>query len=409
MRRGMKTGVAAVLVFLLLQAAVPAQAGEILEPQNLYALSAVLLDGESGRVLYEKEGQVPRPMASTTKIMTCILVLENGNLTDQAVTSAYAASMPKVHLGAAAGEAFYVKDLLYSLMLESHNDSAVILAEHVAGSREAFAEKMNEKAEELGCKDTYFITPNGLDAQEETEDGMKTHSTTAEDLARIMKYCIKDSPKAEEFLEITRTPSYSFSDVSGSRSFSCVNHNAFLTMMEGALSGKTGFTANAGYCYVGALENQGRTFIVALLGCGWPNHKSYKWADTRKLMEYGIENYEFHSFSEAVLPAIPQSLPVQDGQSTALGQTAQAALTHIRQEDQRFLLRKDETMETVYEGVSALTAPVQAGEKVGELTYRVGEEIWRTEEVVTAGAVEKIDFPWCLEQTMEKLTEGPAW
>lgn len=409
MRRGMKTGVAAVLVFLLLQAAVPAQAGEILEPQNLYALSAVLLDGESGRVLYEKEGQVPRPMASTTKIMTCILVLENGNLTDQAVTSAYAASMPKVHLGAAAGETFYVKDLLYSLMLESHNDSAVILAEHVGGSREAFAEKMNEKAEELGCKDTYFITPNGLDAQEETEDGMKTHSTTAEDLARIMKYCIKDSPKAEEFLEITRTPSYSFSDVSGNRSFSCVNHNAFLTMMEGALSGKTGFTANAGYCYVGALEDQGRTFIVALLGCGWPNHKSYKWADTRKLMEYGIENYEFHSFSEAVLPAIPQSLPVQDGQSTALGQTAQAALTHIRQEDQRFLLRKDEAMETVYEGVSALTAPVQAGEKVGELTYRVGEEIWRTEEVVTAGAVEKIDFPWCLKQTMEKLTEGPAW
>lgn len=304
---------------------------------------------------------------------------------------------------------FYVKDLLYSLMLESHNDSAVILAEHVGGSREAFAEKMNEKAEELGCKDTYFITPNGLDAQEETEDGMKTHSTTAEDLARIMKYCIKDSPKAEEFLEITRTSSYSFSDVSGSRSFSCVNHNAFLTMMEGALSGKTGFTANAGYCYVGALEDQGRTFIVALLGCGWPNHKSYKWADTRKLMEYGIENYEFHSFSEAVLPAIPQSLPVQDGQSTALGQTAQAALTHIRQEDQKFLLRKDETMETVYEGVSALTAPVQAGEKVGELTYRVGEEIWRTEEVVTAGAVEKIDFPWCLKQTMEKLTEGPAW
>ena len=238
---------------------------------------------------------------------------------------------------------------------------------------------------------------------------MKNHSTTAEDLARIMKYCIKDSPKAEEFLEITRTSSYSFSDVSGSRSFSCVNHNAFLTMMEGALSGKTGFTANAGYCYVGALEDQGRTFIVALLGCGWPNHKSYKWADTRKLMEYGIENYEFHSFSEAVLPAIPQSLPVQDGQSTALGQTAQAALTHIRQEDQKFLLRKDEAMETVYEGVSALTAPVQAGEKVGELMYRVGEEIWRTEEVVTAGAVEKIDFPWCLKQTMEKLTEGPAW
>lgn len=248
---------------------------ETTAPESLHALSAVLMDGTSGRVLYGKNAEEPRAMASTTKIMTCILILEQCNLEETAATSAYAASMPKVHLGAAEGEEFYVKDLLYSLMLESHNDSAVILAEHAGGDVSGFAEKMNEKAREIGCEDTWFITPNGLDAQEEVQGEVKKHHTTATDLGRIMRYCISQSPKKEEFLEITRTPSYSFQDVSGKRSFSCNNHNAFLSMMEGALSGKTGFTSEAGYCYVGALEQDGKTLIVALLGCGWPNHKNY--------------------------------------------------------------------------------------------------------------------------------------
>ena len=142
---------------------------ETTEPGNLYALSAVLMDGTSGRVLYGKNAEEPRAMASTTKIMTCILILEQCNLEETAKTSAYAASMPKVHLGAMEGEEFLVKDLLYSLMLESHNDSAVILAEHLRGSVSEFAAKMNEKAKEIGCENTWFITPNGLDAQEEVQ------------------------------------------------------------------------------------------------------------------------------------------------------------------------------------------------------------------------------------------------
>lgn len=111
-----------------------------------------------------------------------------------------------------------------------------------------------------------------------------------------MKYCIKESPCREDFLNVTRTASYSFYDADKKRSFSCNNHNAFLNMMEGALTGKTGFTANAGYCYVGALTRDGKTFIVALLACGWPNNKTYKWKDTVKLMNYGLENYSYRSF-----------------------------------------------------------------------------------------------------------------
>ena len=118
--------------------------GEVREPDSLYALSAVLMDGDSGRVLFEKNGEEQRPMASTTKIMTCILVLESGRQEETARTSAYAASMPEVHMGAGEGESYKVRDLLYGLMLESYNDAAVILAEHIGGISQAFAEMMNE-------------------------------------------------------------------------------------------------------------------------------------------------------------------------------------------------------------------------------------------------------------------------
>lgn len=219
--------------------------------ETLYARSAVLMDAESGRILYGKNEKEVMPMASTTKIMTCILALENGNPDDLVKVSNYASTMPKVKLCVREGEYYRLGDLLYSLMLESHNDSAVVIAEHISGSVEGFAELMNQKARDIGCYNTYFITPNGLDASK----GDKIHSTTAEDLARIMSYCITKSPKKDEFIKITQTTNYSFTNkninesgdiANGNRSFSCNNHNAFLSMMEGALSGKTGFTGNAG-------------------------------------------------------------------------------------------------------------------------------------------------------------------
>ena len=198
------------------------------EPVNLHAQSAVLMDAESGRVLFEKNGYDIKAMASTTKIMTCIVALENCSEETIVTFSNNADAQPKVHLAALSGEQFYLKDLLYSLMLESHNDTAVAIAEAVAGSEENFAVLMNQKAQELGCDDTYFITPNGLDASDE---GGK-HSTTAVDLARIMSYCILKSPQKERFLEITSAPSHSFSNLQGDRTYSCVNHNSFLGMMR---------------------------------------------------------------------------------------------------------------------------------------------------------------------------------
>lgn len=415
------------------QGVLPARA-ETEAELSLYATAAALVDADSGRVLYGKNADTPMAMASTTKIMTCITVLENASLDEVLTVSAYAESMPKVKLYIQKGEQYTVRDLLYSLMLESHNDSAVALAEFVgkrylpeelknkdtaaytAGeSRQAlaaFAALMNKRAAELGCVNTWFITPNGLDAEETVtlEDGsviQKEHCTTAAELARIMAYCLKESPCTEEFLKITRTGSYSFA--ANGRGFSCNNHNSFLSMMDGALTGKTGFTNKAGYCYVGALERDGRTFVVALLACGWPNNKTYKWSDTRELMQYGIDNYFYRSFGQEGIAFDPGSLkplPVADGQTKRLGATAYTHLAVIGREEageEGLLMRPDEEVKVEYSLKNALTAPVQAGIQVGEITYSVGDVVYRRESIVTRDAVEEIDLEWCAEQILSRF------
>lgn len=398
---------------------------------DLYATSAVLMDADTGRVLYGKNADTPMAMASTTKIMTCILLLEMGDLEDEVKVSAYAASMPKVKLYLKKGETYSVKDLLYSLMLESHNDSAVALAEYI-GKRylpeelrakdtaeftveesklavKAFATLMTKKAEELGCANTYFITPNGLDATETIalENGetvTKEHCTTAAELARIMSYCILESPKKEAFLQITQTPSYGFA--ANGRSYSCTNHNSFLNMMAGAISGKTGFTNKAGYCYVGALESDGRTFVVALLACGWPNNKTYKWSDTKELMQYGMDHFFWKTFEEVKFDEGKlNALPVESGCTDVLGGMArtQLALKPGEEKCTGILLGPGEEISVTYQCKRALTAPVREGQVVGTVTYSVGEVVYKTEHIVTCDSVEKIDFYWCVEQILSRF------
>lgn len=405
-----------------------------LAPTELYAKAAVLMDAGTGRVLYEKDGTEKLSNASTTKIMTCILVLEQECEEQIAEVSAYASAQPKVHLGVRNGQQFLVQDLLYSLMLESHNDSAVILAEHIgskllglstsAGERDveeskqavaAFSRLMNEKALEIGCTDTTFVTPNGLDAVQVTEnaDGEEiilTHGTTATDLARIMAYCVVDSPEREDFLNITRAVNYSFSDVSGSRTYSCRNHNAFLGMMEGALSGKTGFTNSAGYCYVGALQRDERVYTISLLACGWPNHKSWKWEDSRKLYSYGLENYQYRDFLPSV--QIP-SLPVLDGQSEDGNPYHGIAVKPVLEkvEPMRILCCRGENMVAELESVDQLEAPVKAGTQAGIVTYYFvtaqGERIpWRSAALCVTENIPCKDEGFVLKYIMKQFFLG---
>ena len=361
------------------------------ESKQLHAQLAVLMDADSGRVLYGKEENQIRPMASTTKIMTCILALEEMEKNQMVTISDYAAGQPKVHLGVQSQERYYLKDLLYSLMLESHNDSAVAIAEGIAGSVESFADRMNRKAKELGCNHTYFVTPNGLDDSD--EEG--THSTTARDLAVIMRYCMMQSPMKEEFLEITQTRSYQFTDVDGKRNFICTNHNAFLDMMEGALTGKTGFTADAGYCYVGGLRQNGKTFIVALLACGWPNHKSYKWEDTRALMEYGMNEYEYRNVWQEV--SIPDVFVTNGVRKQSPFESNIQIEAHVDgKEDIPVLLRDDEQVKVQTEVESSVEAPVVKGETLGIVRYILEGEKIASYDVIADESIEKRTFKWCM-------------
>jgi len=371
---------------------------------ELYAKAAVLMDADSGRILYSKNGTDALANASTTKILTCILALEYSQPDAVVEASNRAASAPKVHLGMHAGQKFYMLDMLHALMLESFNDCAVVIAEHIAGSVEDFAGLMNQKAKEIGCKDTYFITPNGLDATD--KNGF--HHTTASDLALLMRYCVMQSEKKDEFRAITATRSYSFCEIESGRSYTVTNRNAFLDMMAGAFSGKTGFTGNAGYCYVGALTRDDRTYIVALLACGWPNNRTYKWSDSKKLMQYGIDNFEKASLDrvEVNLDKIGAVL-VKHGQGEFIGEeTYTEVKLGMARGETELLIAKGEEIKVTYQVKCELNAPVESDSYIGKVSITVGEEVLREYDVLTGNSVQEIDYPWCVKMVWKKFVRG---
>ena len=345
---------------------------------DLSALSAALIDGNTGRVLYEKNGYEKRPMASTTKIMTCIIALENGNPDDIVTVSAYAASMPDVHLGMKEGQQFYFRDLLYSLMLESHNDTAVAIAEHIAGSVEKFAVLMNEKAVQLGAYDTNFVTPNGLDDE--------NHYTTAADLGLISAYAVKNS----DFIDITNTSSYSFSTVDGISNYTVNNKNSFLSMMDGAIGIKTGYTSEAGYCFAGAVKTDDTTFISIVLGSGWPPNKTYKWNDTKKLINYGIEIFSLENIFSGIDSL--KTIEVENGITDKIDTYVDGNLSVIKS--------ADEEVEYTVEVPDVIDAPVQADETVG--IYKIllnGVQVGAFPIRATSGS-DRITLKYCINEIL---------
>ncbi len=375
----MKRIVAVIMSMLLSFLAILPVRAQALEEGRLYAKAALLMDGENGRVLFGKNEEDPMPMASTTKIMTCIVALENGNLEDEVTISSYAASMPKVHLGIRAGETYYLKDLLYSLMLESHNDVAVAIAEHIGGSVEGFSKMMNQKARDLGAYHTNFVTPNGLDAE--------GHYTTAVDLANIARYGIS----LPAFLEITNTPSYSFQTVDGKRSFQVSNKNAFLNQMEGAIGVKTGFTGGAGYCFVGAVKSGDKTFISVVLASGWPPHRTYKWSDTKELMQYGLENYEEKEI-------LNENYELEDI-SVSNGIDCDREQVEIRS-GLSLLLGPDEQVEIEVDIPKQLEAPIEKDAIVGQLTIKINGKEYRSIPIFATKSVERISFAYYLKKVL---------
>lgn len=352
-----------------------------IDENSLYAKSAILIDAESRRVLYSKNGYEQLPMASTTKIMTCLVALENSNPDDEVTFSSYAASMPKVKLGASNGNKFYMKDMLYSLMLESHNDTAVAIAESVAGSVEGFADMMNARAAEIGAVHTNFVTPNGLDAE--------GHYTTAYDLAVIAAEAIKN----EQFVEIINTKSHTFTEIEGKGSYGVYNKDAFLGMMEGAFGIKTGFTGNAGYCFVGAARKNNKTLISVVLASGWPPDKTRKWKDTIKLMDYGFDNYDYKTLFEPVDSY--KRIQVTDG-------VRESVDTYIDGKVGTLIAEYDK-VEYIYNVDEVIEAPVTKNQQLGTVCILINDELYARFPIMARESVKKIDFRYCFMKTLKEF------
>lgn len=365
------------------------------EDLNLYAKSAVLTDADTGRILYGKDAGTPMANASTTKIMTCLLAIESGKIQDTVTFSEHACSMPKVRLGCPTGTQFVLEDLLYSLMLESHNDTAAAIAEHVAGSVEAFADLMNERAAEFGCQNTHFVTPNGLDRSDKKGE----HQTTAYDLSLIMAACIQN----DKFLEITETASKTISSIDGTFQAALNNHNALLSMLDGVISGKTGFTAKAGYCYVGAYRQNDRTYTFALLACGWPNHKNYKWEDSKALISYGNDHYENRTIlkeEEHQTIDLNRTMVKTFGKNhyyftNTLSVTKEACAFQI-------LVSENDEITMNPQGQKELSFPVTEGDVVA-----TEEILWnglpvQTRRILADQTLFASDYPWCLWEILLK-------
>lgn len=407
----------------------------------LNARHACLMDGVSRRILYGKDENKKVPMASTTKIMTCLIALEYGNFDEPATCSSYAASMPEVHLHASCGEAFNLTDLLYSLMLKSHNDSAVIIAENVAynyiykvncslmndcfnlldgcdftflqlnnkynsstlskiNSEQSkllvhiFSGIMNAKAKSFNCNDTYFITPNGLDAQD--ENGI--HSTTAKDLATIMSHCIGN----EEFLHITSQDNYSFSSFKidennsfkpSGKCYSVSNANAMLHMYDNIISGKTGFTCDAGYCYVCAYKCENRTFIVSLLACGWPPNKTYKYKDTKLLLNYAKEKYFYKNIIDNTFLINP--ILVSNGKSDYTD-------AYII-ENFGLLLSDTDQVNITVNVPSSIRAPILNGSPIGNVRIYINDNLEKEIPIYAKSTVESLEYKDFLLRVIKKL------
>lgn len=266
--------VAATLPLLLAVVAAAPSSAE-LPPPTITGRAAVVLDGSTGRVIWERDADRQLPPASTTKIMTTMLALESGRLDRVFEVSPYAASQAPSKLGLRVGQRIDVEDLTYALMLKSANDAAVVVAEGLAGSVPEFAALMNQRARELGATNTHFHNPNGLPDDE--------HLTTPHDMALILRHALT----VPGFREVAGS-SAKVIQIEDDRIHPVALHskNRLLNGYFVPVLGKTGYTRAAGRCFAGAAELNGRRVITVVFGA------SDMWGDTRKLMEYGFSTFD---------------------------------------------------------------------------------------------------------------------
>lgn len=349
----MKRLIAACVAAVLL---IPAVSAEASGPPELSAASAILVDGESGRVLFENNAREERSIASITKLMTALVAAESAdNLEEEVTIKPEWTGIEGSSIYLRAGETVTLETLLYGLLLNSGNDAAVAVAGHCAGDVEAFVERMNERAAELGMEQTHFTNPNGL-----SEEG---HYSTAYDMALLARACMQN----ETVAKIVATKSITL----GTRTFT--NHNKLLWRYEGCTGMKTGYTEMAGRTLVSSAQRDGRTLIAVTL-CA-PND----WADHAALFDYG-----FTAFPRQVLCTEGKEfrrVPVQGGMVPFV--------SAVTAEELYFPLAAEEQVRAQVTLPALVEAPVEAGTVLGKLSFYQGDTLIGETDLLAGSSVRR--------------------
>jgi len=319
--------------------------------------SAVVIDMSTGRVLYEWDAHVRRPMASTTKIMTAVLVLEKLDLTEEIEASEKAALTYEPKMWLKEGDRLTVEQLLYALLVRSANAAAVALAEACSGSVEAFVAEMNDKAAELGMNDTHFRNPHGLD-----EEG---HYSTAADMAIVARYAMKDAT----FRKMVSTETYSLALRGRSEPVVFENTNQLLGEVDWVTGIKTGLTPRAEQCLVASGTRDGVSVISVVLG---QPSSAVCWAESKTLMEYGFSQYRHVTLLEEGTAVAEADVPYQvDGPVRLVTESV------VEME----LYKKDSVTSTVVVERD-LVLPVSQGETFGHVRLEIEGEVVKTVDLV---------------------------
>lgn len=336
----------------------------------------IVYDRISKSMIIGKNEDVKSAMASTTKIMTTIVILEKADLNEKVTVSAKAGGTGGSRLGLKRGDKASVRDLLYGLMLRSGNDAAVALAEHVGGSVKGFAELMNEKAIELGLTNTHFVTPHGLDDA--------NHYTTALELAKLTDYAMDN----ETFAKIVGTKSTTIYINNQSRQIN--NTNELLGVLNGVVGVKTGFTNNAGRCLVTETKRNNMDIITIVLGA---DTKKDRTKDSVNLIEYTFSKYKMYNLEEQIIEEFNKWKNINEKRILIIkGKTSNPKLALGAIEKATIPICDNDKIEYSINALTEVEAPVEQWNVMGTLTVKINGEILENIDIVNVNEVQKRDW-----------------